>query len=280
MTKLATDALTWVSETLLIPLAARMIAPSRHPDLQFRDNEAVRIGAALGFDPGRFADDTGSMRGSVIRASWFDQIARTFVGRHPDSLCLSIGSGLDNRPARIGLPATVDWIDVDFAAVVRLREAAIPRADNVRTLTVSEAEPLAWIDTVSWSAGRPVLVLAEGVMMYLAPAEGGGLLRTLVARAADAGAPLELAADFASPLVVRQSRRNPSIAKTRARFQWAVAQPEDVGRIAPGLSLVEVADVMRRAGALSWPAAILHQSLTGRPLYYCGHYRYRPADLR
>jgi O-methyltransferase involved in polyketide biosynthesis len=279
MTELTTDALTGVSETLLIPLAARMIAPTRHPDLQFRDDEAIRIGAALGFDPGRFADDTGSMRGSVIRASWFDRIARTFVERHPDGLCLSIGSGLDNRPARIGLPATVDWIDIDFAAVVRLREAVIPRTDNLRTLTASEAEPLAWMDAVGWSAGRPVLVLVEGVMMYLAPAEGVGLLRTLVARATDAGAPVELAADFASPLMVRQSRRNPSVAQTGARFHWAVARPEAVGQIAPGLTLIAQGDVMRRCGISFRVIAVLYRLLTGRPIYFCAHYRYRPADF-
>lgn len=155
MNTLGIASLGTVPETLLIPLAARMIAPDRHPDLQFRDGEAARIGTALGFDPARFADDTGSMRGSVIRAQWFDRIAGAFIAANPTGLCVSIGSGLDDRPARIRLPATVDWIDADFAEVVRLREALISRRDNVRIITVSETEPLAWIDGIGWQPGRP-----------------------------------------------------------------------------------------------------------------------------
>jgi len=266
-----------VPETLLIPLAARMIAPDRHPDLQFRDGEAARIGTALGFDPARFADDTGSMRGSVIRARWFDRIAGAFIAAHPTGLCVSIGSGLDDRPARIRLPATVDWIDADFAEVVRLREALISRHDNVRIITVSKTEPLAWIDGIGWQPGRPALVLAEGVFMYLAPATGEDLLRRLVDRAAESGAPFELAADFASPVMVRQSRRNPSLAKTRASFHWAMARPEAVEAIAPGLTLVQHVDIAKRCGTLAWTMARLHQLVTGRPVYFCGHYRYRPC---
>jgi O-methyltransferase involved in polyketide biosynthesis len=271
------ESLGIVPETLLIPLAARMIAQDRHPDLQFRDSEASRIGAALGFDPARFAGDTGSMRGSVIRAQWFDRITETFITSHPSGLCVSIGSGLDDRPARIRLPATLDWIDADFANVVRLRDTLIARRANVRTLTVMETEPLAWMDGINWVPERPVLVLAEGVSMYLAPALGEDLVRGLVERAGRNRASIELAADFASPVMVRHSRRNPSIAKTRASFLWAVARPEAVGEIAPGLALVEADDITRRCGAVAWTMATMHRLLTGRPVYFCGHYRYRPS---
>ena len=276
MDDLSIQSLGTIPETLLIPLAARMTAPDRHPDLQFRDAEAMRIGTALGFDPARFARDTGSMRGSVLRAQWFDRVTETFIASHPAGLCVSIGSGLDDRPSRIRLPATVDWVDADFADVIRLREALVARRANVRTIRVTETEPLAWMDELGWTSGRPTLVLAEGVSMYLSPSVGEDLLRGLVDRAARNVALLELAADFASPIMVRQSRRNPSLAKTRASFRWAVPSPETVGDIAPGLAVIEAVDITRRCGALARIMASLHRLLTGRPVYFCGHYRFRP----
>jgi len=263
-----------VPETLLIPLAARMIAPERHPDLDFRDEEAERIGTRIGFDPGRFADDTGSMRGSVVRAMWFDRVVSAFVGAHPNGLCVSIGSGLDDRPARIGLPESVAWIDAEFAEVVRLREGVIASRANVRNLVIDGLEPAAWIDKLPWDAGRPALVVAEGVTMYLAPAEGEALLRALVEAARARPASLEWAADFASPFMVRHSRRNPSLARTRASFAWALRRPEDVTAIAPGLALIEEADdISSRCGALAWTMSHAHRLCTWRSIYFAARYR-------
>jgi O-methyltransferase involved in polyketide biosynthesis len=262
-----------VPETLLIPLAARMIAPERHPDLGFRDVEAERIGARIGFDPGRFADDTGSMRGSVVRASWFDQIVSAFVAAHPGGLCVSIGSGLDDRPARIGLPESITWIDAEFAEVVRLREMLIAPRPNVRDLTIDGLEPGAWVNKLPWDARRPALVLGEGVTMYLAPADGQALFRSLGEAARVRSASLDLVADFASPFMVRHSRRNPSLAKTRASFTWALRRSQDVATIVPGLSLVEEADIARRCGALSWTVSRVHRLITGRAIYFAAHYR-------
>lgn len=274
MQRLDASALGAVPETLLIPLAARMIASDRYPELGFRDPEARRIGERIGFDPARFSGDVGSMRGSVARALWFDRIVSAFVAANPGGLCVSIGSGLDDRPARIGLPAQgIDWIDVEFAEVIGLRENVIARRANVRGLAVDDADPEGWLAALPWTPGRPALVLAEGVLMYFSPDDGERLLRRLAAAARQQAASLDLLADFATPIMVRNSRRHPSLSAMRARFTWGVGRPEDISAMVPGLQLIELGDIARQSGVMARTMSIIYRLCTGRPVYFAAHYR-------
>jgi O-methyltransferase involved in polyketide biosynthesis len=274
MHKVDISVLRAVPETLLIPLAARMIAAERHPDLGFHDSEACRIGKEIGFDPVRFSDDAGSMRGAVARALWFDRVVSAFIRANPDGLCVSIGSGLDDRPARIRLPTNgIDWFDVEFPEVARLRTALIAPRANVQCLVVDNADPDGWLASSPWRNGRRTLVLAEGVLMYFAPADGERFLRRLVEAARTRSASLDLVADFATPIMVRNSHRHPSVRQTGARFAWAVARPQDVTAIAPGLALIEEADIARRAGLMTRVVSWLFRFITGRPAYFAAHYR-------
>lgn len=184
----------------------------------------MRIGEEIGFDPARFSDDVGSMRGAVARALWFDRVVSAIIAANSDGPCLSIGSGLDDRPARIGLPTIgIDWFDVEFPEVARLRTALITPRANVQCRMRS--------------------------------------------------ASLDLVADFAAPIMVRNSHRHPSVRKTEARFVWAVARPQDVTVIAPGLELIDEADIARHTGLLTRIVSWLFRFVTGRPAYFAARYR-------
>ncbi|QNQ08444.1 class I SAM-dependent methyltransferase [Sphingomonas alpina] len=270
MDRLSTAALSGVPETLLIPLAARLLASERNPDLGFIDPAARVVGERLAFDPARFADDRGSMRGSIVRALWFDSVVRRFLAAHPDALCVSIGSGLDTRTDRVTPPPGVDWYDIEFPDVVALRQALIPARPNVHAIAADGANVLAWVDVVPWHRERPMLVLAEGVCMYLKPEAGAAWLRALDYLAGVRATPLTLAFDFASPFMVRNSRRNPSVRKTQAQFSWGLRRIDDAVRIAPGFRVAERYDVARRSGVLSRTVSMAHRLITGgRPLYGC-----------
>ncbi|RKF17635.1 class I SAM-dependent methyltransferase [Altericroceibacterium spongiae] len=267
--------LSGVPETLLITLAARVVASSQNADLGFVDPAAERIAASLKFDPGRFSDDHASMRGTIVRAQWFDGIARRFIEAQPDGLVISIGSGLDTRANRIAPPAGVDWIDIDFPEVTELRDRLVPPLGRTRNLAADGTAVATWAQTVPWDAGRATLVMAEGVSMYLEPREAATWLRGLTDAASARQSRMTLALDLASPLMVRQSHRHPSVSKTKARFQWGVRRPEEVNSLAEGLVLSESYDVAAHSGTASRIAAAIYRAVTrGRPIYCCARFEY------
>lgn len=265
-----TSTLTGVPETLLITLAARLIASRHNPDLRFADPAAEAVGKALAFDPDRFSHDKASMRGCVVRGQWFDRVVADFLGRHPQGLVISVGSGLDTRPNRLKAPATSDWVDIDFPEVVALREAYVPSLPNVTALAADGTDVSAWIDAVPWHRGRPVMMIAEGVSMYLQPSQAMSWLSALAAQAEGRGSPLSLALDLASPLMVNQSHRHPSVSKTGSVFSWGVRKPQDIMSAIPALRLSETYDIARQCGLPSFLVASAYRLLTlGRPIYSC-----------
>ena len=53
-------------------------------------------------------------------------MASAFIRHHPDAVGLDLGVGLDTRLVRLAPPATVDWYDVDFPAVIDVRKRVVP----------------------------------------------------------------------------------------------------------------------------------------------------------
>ncbi|MCJ2188276.1 class I SAM-dependent methyltransferase [Novosphingobium beihaiensis] len=275
-----TPGLSGAPETLLITLAARLVASSQNADLGFADPAAEQVGAALDFDPARFSDDRASMRGSIVRAQWFDAVVRRFIAANPAGLVISIGSGLDTRANRIAPPEGIDWIDIDFPEVTALRERLIPPLDRVRSMAADGTAVAEWAPALPWHPGRAVLVLAEGVSMYLTPQQAESWLQGLTEAAASRQSGMTLALDLASPLMVRQSHRHPSVSQTDARFQWGVRRPEDVCDLADGLALADSYDVASNSGTASRIAAAIYRVVTGgRPVYSCARFEYPAASV-
>ena len=245
----------------------------------FSDPVAAALVERLDADTSTFLADRPTMRGGILRSIWFDRVVADFLARHPDGLCVNLGAGLDDRARRIGIARypDADWVDVDRAEVVALRDALIEPQARVMPLSgdLSRAD---WIDTLPWPAGRAALFGAEGVMMYLQPAGAEHLIRGLCAGARDRDAMLTLAFDFASPLMVRHSRRHPSVGKTRARFHWGLRRPSDIEAMEPELVCVERADVMSRCGLGAAVFFALHRLVTfGRFFYGCLRFERRAS---
>lgn len=115
--------------------------------------------------------------------------------------------------------------------------------------------------------------MAEGVSMYLLPRQATDWLQALTKAASSRKSRMTLALDLASPLMVSQSHRHPSVSRTDARFHWGVRRPEDVARLAKGLVLAESYDVAAHSGTASRIAAVIYRVITlGRPIYSCARF--------
>ncbi len=97
---------------------------------------------------------------------------------------LNLGSGLDTRPYRMALPASLQWVEADFPHMVdhmnRMLAAETPRCQLRRVgidLAASEARRKFLAEVLP--DAKKVLVLTEGVIPYLTEQQVGDLAADL-----------------------------------------------------------------------------------------------------
>src|SRR5262249_47760824 len=128
--------------------------------------------------------------GVALRSAQFDALITDYLNSHPDAVVLHLGCGLHSRAFRIA-PEGARWFDVDLPHVIALRRQLYSESETYRMVGSSVADP-GWINALP--AGGPVLIVAEGLLMYVTPADVSELLHRLVNRF-DTG---ELLADLLS----------------------------------------------------------------------------------
>ena len=135
----------------------------------------------------------------ALRTKQFDDWTADFVRRNPDATVLQLACGLDSRAFRLDLPAGVRWFDVDLPDVMDLRRKLYDEADGYRMIAASVTDD-AWLDEIP--TDKPVLVIAEGLLMYLRETE----LRQLLRRLTDHFRSGELIFDGVAPWVTRMTQ--------------------------------------------------------------------------
>ncbi|MFI7357785.1 hypothetical protein ACIBTP_28175 [Streptomyces avidinii] len=153
--------------------------------------------------------------------------------------------------------------------VVRLRAALLP-GDRARVFPASITEP-DWAEQLLPLVGerRSVLVLAEGVLMYLDPAG----LRSFLLSCRSAFPAAELVADFFHPKVAL-SGRHPIVRATGAQFRSGARGGRGLAAVAPGRESLGDHRVMERISIGHRAAAGLFRLLAlGAPPYAAARLR-------
>lgn len=163
----------------------------------------------------------------VTRARTFDDIALAWQREHQQAIVLHLGCGLDSRGQRAHLPGKALWFDIDFPEVIEYRRGLYPLdGPCYKTIGSSIADLL--IPAVH--SRSEVLVLAEGLLMYLEPETIERLLHWLV-QTYPSG---QVVFDAISGLVARAARP-----AARASYRWSLDDPQAICRQEPRLKLVE-----------------------------------------
>jgi O-methyltransferase involved in polyketide biosynthesis len=145
---------------------------------------------------------------------------------------LHLGCGLDTRFFRVD-NGQVEWYDLDMPEVIALRRRFFAETGRYRMIPSSVTD-LSWIDAVP-SQPEPVLIIAEGLLMYLTEAQVKALVLSLKERFPGAG----LAFDVFSTLTARNVQRNPSLKKTGAVIRWGIDDATAIERWENGIHLKE-----------------------------------------
>lgn len=177
-----------VSDTALWVAQYRVMETER-PDAIFRDPLARKLVGTRGEEivrGMRVADFAWPM---IVRTAVMDEIIVRSIAEDGVDVVVNLAAGLDARPYRLALPASLRWIEADFPAMVDFKaeklagETPVCRLER-RGLDLTDAAAREGLFRDAARGARSVLTVAEGLLAYLSPEDVGALARALHAEPA------------------------------------------------------------------------------------------------
>jgi O-methyltransferase involved in polyketide biosynthesis len=235
MSEVADQNLNDVAETLLITRYFRAME-SQRPDALIQDEQAVALVARMEYDFSRIKQikiDEEDKVTIILRNREFDRHVRDFLARYPEATVVHIGCGLDSRFERVD-NGQVESYDLDLPEVIALRRTLIGGEGPRYHLIDDSIFDSAWQGEVGKHRPRPILFLAEGVLMYCEETQ----IKPLVLALRDHFPGAELVFDAISPYMVRVNNLRMSITKFGARYGWGLKRGQDVENWGTGIYLL------------------------------------------
>jgi O-methyltransferase involved in polyketide biosynthesis len=190
----------------------------------------------------------------TVRTAQYDIWARQFLAVHQQCTVMHLGCGLDSRVFRLDPGPGVQWYDLDYPEVIALRQKVFPSRAHYHLVPTSATDP-SWLDQIP--ADRPVLLLAEGISMYLTEPDGLALLRRVVDRFGSG----ELQIDFYNRLAIKSQKTHTLVRRTGSALYWAVDSPQDILSRVPEARLLIAVTLF---GASTFPRASTGFRVAGR----------------
>jgi methyltransferase (TIGR00027 family) len=223
------------------------------PDAVFQDPFARRLAGTRGQE---IADAMPfSERQSwawVARTYLFDEFINKEVAKGADMI-VNLAAGLDARPYRMQLPSSLKWIEVDLPELLAYKEDILkteaPRCALERVAldlsNVTERRKL--FDDLGRKASK-VLVITEGILIYLSPDE-------VIALAQDLGVPSNFqrwVIDLTSPGLLRILQKNlqPKLDESGAKLRFGPKEGP-LFFVPHGWKPIEVRTMLKTAGSLN-----------------------------
>jgi methyltransferase (TIGR00027 family) len=133
-----------------------------------------------------------SMKGKIAYIEWtviirtvvIDAYIRKMVQEGVDTI-LNLGAGMDTRPYRMQLPAALKWIEVDYPHIIAHKNTVLQNEKPTCQLSRVELDladiqkRAAFFEQVN-SQSKKVLILTEGVVLYLTEAQVSELADELI----------------------------------------------------------------------------------------------------
>lgn len=261
-----------ISDTALWVAHYRAVE-SDWPDAHFRDPYARALAGERGARIAKsqqFGDRNAWA--FVARTVLIDRMIAEAIRRGAD-LVVNLAAGLDTRPYRMDVPSTLRWVEVDLPGILDYKEeilgGAAPRCPLERVrLDLSEEAARRTLFARLEAGARDTLVVSEGLLIYLSPAQVGSLARDLAARRSFRHWVIDLSSPGLMKMLARQTGQ--AIVDAGAPFQFAPAEGPDFFRPL-GWTPVRVESLLKAARSqnrLSWfmtVMASLPESKTRNP---------------
>lgn len=163
----------------------------------------------------------------IVRTAVFDEMILDAVRKRSADLVVNLAAGLDARPWRLPLPASLHWVDVDLPGILNYKtetlreEKPVCRYEAVVTDLRDLEARRALFSRLGAGASRAV-VLSEGLLIYLTPEQVASLAADLHAQPGFA----EWIMDLGSPQLLKLMERTwgQKLAASGSPFQFAPAE--------------------------------------------------------
>jgi methyltransferase (TIGR00027 family) len=197
---------------------------SERPDALFHDPFARRLAGARGEAIIASLPKARSMAWPmIVRTAVMDEIIVRVV-RQGVRAVINLAAGLDVRAYRLDLPPSLRWLDADLSDMIAYRKEHLAgvaprcRHEDIAVDLRQESARAGLLSRVSSEEG-PVLVITEGLLVYLTTEDVAGLARQLH------GVPgvQWWLIDLGSPLLLKMLARSwqPSLQAANAPMQFA-----------------------------------------------------------
>jgi methyltransferase (TIGR00027 family) len=172
-----------VSDTALWAAVYRAEENER-PDALFRDPLAKRLAG----DRGARIEKEMKFRGNpkwpwIARTVAVDQTITEEIAAGTD-MVINLAAGLDARPYRMNLPATLTWVEIDLPGIIEYKEEILANEkpvcglERIKLNLADESERRLVLAELGQKA-KKALIVCEGLLIYLNRDEVAGLASDL-----------------------------------------------------------------------------------------------------
>ncbi|MGP1568595.1 MAG: class I SAM-dependent methyltransferase [Peptoanaerobacter stomatis] len=226
-----------VMETLLITLYIRAKdANSKEPIIN--DKKAAQIISKIDYNFSKFENAWGSYYGTLARVKVMDEETRKFIAKNPDCVIVSVGCGLDTRFERVD-NGKITWYNLDFPEVIEKRNLLFEKNSRVIDIPKSALDE-SWGKDIKTN-GKPLLILSEGVLMYLKEDEIKKFLNILT----DSFDSFEAHFDLLYKGLVKRSKEHDTLKHMKVNFEYGVKDGSELVKLNPKLKQIGLINFTR-----------------------------------
>lgn len=213
-----------ISETLLIPLAARAREMARvNPVIS--DEKSAEIVTSI--EIGNKVIDGGEIltHGILARTKVIDDEVKKILIENPDTTIINLGAGLDTRICRVD-NGILKWYDLDLPEVISVRSRFFSENERIRFISKSVMDA-AWVSEINTSASHNIVIIAKGLLMYFSEDDVVKILGLLSEYFAGA----HMFFDIVHSFFINR--------KISSTFLWGIDRAEDIEKLNPKVKLIQ-----------------------------------------
>src|SRR5437879_10574247 len=125
----------------------------------------------------------------IVRTAVMDELILRAIARDRVATVVNLAAGLDTRPYRLPLAPSLRWVEVDFPDVIAYKQQQLAGERPACALEqigadLTDAARRRALFAQIGAAARRVLVVSEGLLIYLTGEQVGALARDLIAQPA------------------------------------------------------------------------------------------------
>ena len=220
-------SLSGVPETMLQTIYAR--AKESQGRGAIHDAKAEEIIERLNYDFS-LADKDSAMRSGVIaRTIVLDRLTKAWLVSNPGAVVVNIACGLDTRCYR--MEGFCHWYNLDLPETMAVRESLLPERGMISQIAMSAMDD--WGNEIK-EQNTPVLIIIEGLTMYLSEADVQRIFRVISRRFEKA----TIFAETMNPMIVKRFKEK-SIEGSNAKFSWGVKNGPALAALLPDFRFME-----------------------------------------